>query len=410
MFSNIYDDSNACATPYLNPANEAITDQPASVPRVLVPDSDNDDSLGVPPTPSSTPSARPRAFSKRAAKCAAELLKQHDKSSSMDHRDRCMQQLRRLGGAYLPLGQGHTPTVWVQNADLNARVIRETEAYFDGHLSDRLRTPQVTRGNGALRASTKAAVQLSPHERSQLCGARHPLPGVAAATCGTVSPMPESPPEERADGFVLSRGEQFALSLLTMEDGGDVETTQQLMPTYLLRKDAQGKLQRVSLSSAALQVQHGNAALWADTPRVMSPMQHCWVYDDNDDDREEGLSSVQTSPSAAQSSESPGAATLPRKRSRATESASPLKRLRSTNIASSLATRRLSFDREETRSSLARASLAGDDQDDAFSLQSFSVASSSFPAPKSLSATVIEQQNYRVQQSLLWQQSLFSPF
>ncbi|KPA83758.1 hypothetical protein ABB37_01991 [Leptomonas pyrrhocoris] len=395
MFANIYDEEDSTTQRFAAPVKEgADADRPAG-PRILVPDSDSDDSLGLVPLRSQTPTTAaapvPRAFSKRASACAAELLRQHQKAASAVQRDNCMQQLRRLGGAYRPLGQGLAPTVWVRYADLNARVIQETETYFNGRLSDRSATPHVSRRNGSLSASTKPTVHVSNG------AAAHELP------CGVRSPLPFAVPKPtRTEVFTLSRGEQFALSLLSMEDGNDIEATRQPMPTYLLRKDANGELQRVSIASTAPSCSLGNTfGASVAPPYATTPLRHCWAYDDVED----GLSSAQTSPSAAHSTGSPAALSGSRKRNRDAEYATSLKRVR---VASSAAACRLSFNasRSDSRS---RSNERNDVEEDA-SVRSFSVDSSSFSAPKSLSATVIERQNHRVQWSLLRQQSLFSPF
>jgi hypothetical protein len=387
------------ATPYEE--NDAIPDSlhgdGSANLRVLVPDSDNDDSLGFQPTTQmcgatpTTTTIPPRAFSKRAAKCAAALLQQHETTSCAARKERCMQQLRRLGGAYRPLGQGQSPVVWVRYADLNARVIRETEAYFDGRLNDRLATPQVSRRNGSLRASTKSAVQFSNAATQRVpCGIRTPLP--CASERG---PSPADGP----DKFALSRGEQCALSLLS-EDNGDLATkNRQSTPTYLLRKDEHGVLQRVSVPSSALSVDgFGGGGGAAIIPGAFTPLQHCWVYGEDDD----GLSSIQTSPSAAHSTESPGAAVAPRKRSRTADGVTAR---RSAPPTVSAAVRRLSFE-GDCCESLSRCSV----DDDEVSVQNCSGVSSVVGTPKSLSATIIERQNHRMQWSLLRQQSLFSPF
>lgn len=377
-------------------------------PRILVADSDNDDSLGVPPPPSppscaAAVAALPPAFSKRATKCAAELLKRQQHASSAAQKRRCMQQLCRLGGAYRSLGQGQAPTVWVRYADLNAQVIRETEAYFDGRLHDRFASPHISRRNGSLSAPMKPAMQLGAQTTAGnvSSGDRSPIPRF-------VFSAPLVAPEETADagseGFTLSRGEQFALSLLSMEDGGDLAATTQPMPTYLLRKDASTLQQHVNIPSSAVMVKSGDAIAGGFSGHG-TPLHNCWVYDET----ENGLSSVQTSPSAAHSSESSAAASPPCKRRRTVEVLAADKRVRSaasSTRAPTTAARRLPFDNDVIgrSGSCSRSSV----DDDEVSTPSFSATASSIYIPRSLSATVIERQNHRVQWSLLRQQSMFS--
>ncbi|KPI85376.1 hypothetical protein ABL78_5557 [Leptomonas seymouri] len=393
MFAGIYEEEDTTARPFEVAVGESEHVKQPAGPCVLVPDSDNDDSLGLPPPSTASNAATtpvPRVFSKRLAKCAAGLLQQHRNASSTAAREQCMRQLRRLGGAYRPLGQGQTPTVWVCYAQLNARAILETEAYFGGQLSDRVASPHVSRRNGSLSATTKHVVQLSTGAAAhgQPCGVRSPLPSAVPQTAGR-------------DDFALSRGEQLALSLLSMEDGDGVETTHQPMLTCVLRKDAHGELQRVCIPSPAPNPNTGHVISGSPaSPHTMTPLHRCWAYDDE----ENGLSSVHTSPSAAHSTESPGAVSSQRKRCRAAEDTVAAK---SVLLRFPGAARRLSFGDDRSCSS-SRATER--DPEGEVSVKSCSVVPPNSSNPKSLSATVIEHQNHRVQWSLLRQQSLFSPF
>lgn len=339
MFSSPYDEEDATAQIHgVDEIEEAKPEKRG--PCLLVPDSDNDDSLGLPPFPHGTqPAQPPRAFSKRAARCAGQLLHHSDASASAEQRARCTQQLRRLGGAYTALSQGQSPTLWLRYSDLNARVISETETYFEGQAKERLQTPHTSRAN----APVKPAVRLSGTNTAS-----------ARALCGVRAPLASSRRHE--DAFTLSRGEQFALSLLSMEEGTDGDTTSHALPTYVLHRDDHGAIRRTSLPDATLGLARGVSAASSPHPS--------WVYEE----AEEGQCSTHRSPSAAHTMESPGAAPASRKRSRTGE--------------------------EDVATSSPRCSMSP----------------STLSTPRSLSATVIEEQNQRVQWHLLRHQSLFSPF
>nr|CAJ2467322.1 unnamed protein product [Leishmania braziliensis] len=372
--------------------------QAGGVGHVLVPDSDNDDSLGLPvsPVPSSSgcvPAVR--AFSKRAARCAAALLQRHDTATSVVHKRRCVQQLGRLGGTYRSLAHGQTLTVWTHHQDLNIRAIHETDAFFEGHMEDHLAHPHVTRKNRVLRAARKAAFGSSPQRHSPAAsfGCRASLPSslppthAARATSHSDSAVGADVAPLQT-GYRLSRAEQCALSLLFMDDAADAKYTSSPLQTFGAHHTSDDGSQHMDLSESLCDaLSHGSCP--ADTHATMS----LWVYGEDSD-------SLHSSPSpAAHYGDSPSAVPQHRKRDRGDTTWTGLQPLKGRRGAV-CATRILGFD-ELSMSSSSQSAIP---------LEEKSVARRDTPVPASLSATVIELQNQRVQWNLLRQQSLFGPF
>ncbi|KAG5507524.1 hypothetical protein JIQ42_07822 [Leishmania sp. Namibia] len=368
-----------------------------SAARILVPDSDTDDSLGLPiskvsPSSISTPAAR--AFSKRAARCAAALLSRHDAAASAVHQQKCMHQLGRLGGAYRSLAQGQPCTIWVRCHDLNARVIRETEAFFEGRMTDRLAHPHVTRENRVLEAAPKAAFDVHSQRRSPEAslGCRAPLPSCTQPTQAARS-MPNgssavdveaTPPQT---GYSLSRGEQSALSLLCMEDTAGAKYMPSPLPTFAAHSTSDGGSWRMSLSESLCdRLSHRSCP--AET-HVTMPL---WMYG-------EDAGSVHSSLSpAAHQCDSSSAAQRHFKRGRSDTNDSGPQHLKGRRGEVCTA-RELVFDDRSTSSSSQKATPR----------EETAAARWGTSVPPSLSATVIALQNQRVQWDLLRQQSLFSP-
>ncbi|GET85983.1 hypothetical protein, unknown function [Leishmania tarentolae] len=370
---------------------------PGNAARILVPDSDNDDSLGLPISQESSPSIcvpAARSFSKRAARCAEALLQCHDDAASALEKKRCMQQLGRLGGAYCSLAYGQRVTIWVRYQDLNARVIRETEAFFEGRMADHLAHPHVTRNNGILTAAPKAAFSYHPQRLSPDAsfGCRAPLPSspspahaahVTLSSGGAVDAH-ATPPQT---GYSLTKGEQCALSLLTMGDTTDASYTSSPLPMFTVHHSSDDGSQRMGLSESLCDtLSHGSCL--ADTHEAM-PL---WMYGEDSD-------SVQCSPApAAHHRDSPSAACRHRKRSRVdTTGIDPHHLKERTEMCSAKA---LLFDEPDTPSPSQSTSPR----------EGGATARHDTLVTPSLSATVIELQNQRVQWDLLRRQSLFSPF
>ncbi|CBZ31707.1 hypothetical protein, unknown function [Leishmania donovani] len=364
--------------------------------RILVPDSDNEDSLGLPISQESSPSVcvpAARAFSKRAARCAAALLQRHDATASAVHKHKCMQQLGRLGGAYRSLAHGQPFTIWVRYQDLNARVIRETEAFFEGHMADHLAHPHVTRKNGVLAAAPKAAFGFNPQRRSPEAslGCRAPLPSSpspahaahAMLSSNGVVEAHASPPQT---GYFLSRGEQCAFSLLFMEDTVDPNYTSSPLPTFPTHHTSDDRSQRMGLSESLCNaLSHGSCL--SDTHAAMP----FWMYGEDAD-------SVRCSPApAAHRGDSPRAARQHCKRGRGDTTGAEPQHLKGRRGELGTA-RALVFDELSTSSSSQHTTPR----------EESATARRGTPAPPSLSATVIELQNQRVQWDLLRRQSLFS--
>ncbi|CBZ23602.1 hypothetical protein, unknown function [Leishmania mexicana MHOM/GT/2001/U1103] len=392
------------AYPYVDPDDpnaqaECTPPRPAGgAARILIPDSDNDDSLGLPISGESSPSARApavRTFSKRAARCAAALLQRHDAAPSVVHKHKCLQQIGRLGGAYGSLAHGQPFTIWMRYQHLNARVIRETEAFFGGHMADHLAHPHVTPKNGVLTAAPKAAFGCNPQRRSPeaTLGCRTPLPSSPSPahaahamlnSCGAVD-VHAFPPQT---GYSLSRGEQCAISLLLMDDTADANCTSSPLPTFTAHHTSDDGSRRMGLSESLCDRLSHESCL-ADTSAAMP----FWMYD-------EGADSVRCSPTpAAHHGDSPSAARRHRKRGRGdtigTEPQHPKGRRGEMCTA-----RALVFD-ELSRSSSSQQTTPREES---------TTARRDKLVPPSLSATVIELQNQRVQWDLLRRQSLFSPF
>ncbi|KAG5511248.1 hypothetical protein JKF63_07190 [Porcisia hertigi] len=373
--------------------------------RILVPDSDNDDSLGLPLSqeqPSNVYVPAARAFSKRAARCAAALLEHHDAAtasspSSPAHKQKCIQQLGRLGGAYRSLAHGKAVTIWVRYQDLNARVIRETEAFFEEHMADYLAHPHVTRKNGAPSAALKTifscSVQGNPPEA--LVGCRAPLLSSASPTYPTHA-TPHSGDALGEDtthppaGYAISRGEQCALSLLLMEDTPEEKQASSPLPTFSGLHTSKRGSPRVGLSES-LRDSTSHSSFLSDTHATVP----FWVYEDDSDD------SVRSPPSpAAHRGGGASAAKRFRKRGRSdTTGAWP--QYSKGQRGETCTARALVFDDE--LSSLSSPQNAATREEKVLAHRDLS-------ALASMSATLIELQNQRAQWDMLRQQSLFTPF
>ncbi|KAG5486774.1 hypothetical protein LSCM1_08030 [Leishmania martiniquensis] len=365
--------------------------------RILVPDSDNDDSLGPPisqESPSSAGAPAARAFSKRAARCAAALLRRHGAASSPVQKQKCMQQLGRLGGPYRSLSRGQHFAIWLRCGDLNARVIRETEAFFEGRMAERIAHPHITRANGALNAAPKAAFDVRSQRRSPEAplGCRAPLPSCASPTPAVPLTSHRSGPVD-ADatppqaGYSLSRGEQCALSLLLMEDtGGAPSYTSSPLPTYAAHGTSGSGHRDMGLSESLCDsLSHGICL-----PEIRATVPF-WVYGDD-------IESVHSSPSpAAHQSESSSAAQRHAKRSRSDTNESGTQHLKGRRGEGCTA-RELIFHDLSTPSSPPKTAPGAE--------QTATRCGASMRA--SLSATVIELQNQRLQWDVLRQQSLFT--
>ncbi|CAG9568920.1 hypothetical protein LMJF_06_1200 [Leishmania major strain Friedlin] len=372
--------------------------QAGDAARILVPDSDNDDSLGLPISQESSPSVcvpAARTFSKRAARCAEALLQRHDAAASAVHKHRCMQQLGRLGGAYRALAHGQPVTIWVRYQDLNARVIRETEAFFEGHMADHLAHPHVTRKNGVLAAAPKAAFGFNPQRRlpEGSLGCRAPLPSSPSPAHAAHAMLSSDgaveahacPPQA---GYSLSRGEQCALSLLFIEDTVDPNYTSSPLPTFTAHYTSDDRSQRMGLSESLCDTwSHGSYL--SDTHATMP----FWMYGEDAD-------SVRCSPTpAAHRGDSPSAARQHRKRGRGDTTGAEPQHLKGRRGERCTA-RALAFDELSASSSSQHATPR----------EESTTARGGTPVAPSLSATVIELQNQRVQCDLLRRQSLFSLF
>ncbi|KAK7201414.1 hypothetical protein NESM_000203900 [Novymonas esmeraldas] len=347
MFTCPYTDGDAtpsAVTPASPPHSTTAT-----APRVVVFDSDTEDSLGsappcsppqVPPSRTAVPATR--AFSKRAARCAAAVLGRSDTSPSAAQREHCRAQLGSLGGAYGALARGAPFTIWVRYHELCARAIHETEVFFAGRLADRVADPRITRASGALAAGWKGSLSASALRDSP------------AASIGCRTPLPTSASPDRRGSRGTSdavgggsssgatRSEQCALSLLLMDDAASPHS----LPGTVCTLAAHHASPYHTFDA------HGHAALPS------------WAYGDGD--------STHSCPSpAAHHGESPCAAPPRRKRARDCHAA-----------------RALDFDeRSPSPPAPHRA-----------------------PAPQSLSATVLAQHNRRVHEHLLRRQSLFHSY
>lgn len=391
------------ACPYVDEvdsrARRRASPPPPATGRVLVADSDTDDSLGLPPPPphtsgSTSTAYATRAFSKRAAHCAGALLERHDVAATPARQLRCMEQLSRLGGAYRPLARGQPCTLWVRYDDFNARLIRETEAFFEGRMDERLAAPHLSRRYGTLTAPSKVAYGSTgekPHRsRCASLGCRMPLPtSPAARTCGSV-PAVDADSAFAADAvatepaYALSRGEQCALSMLQLEEA----TTPSPTPRSLVLRGA-----ATPASSPC-----GASLSYTTTPPLRIPLASpFWLYGDDADSQ---LTSP--SPAAAHHSQRPTSAARPRRKRTRGEAVPPATRC---HAVKPTVARALRFEADAASSC---SSSQGTAPPDSVVGELPSGPPREAPAPVSLSATVIEQQNRRVQWDLMRHQSPFS--